>query len=335
MATLIYTDSLGQKNIRIVELKAGEPTDPVQCCLEQETRSNLTDFEALSYEWKQAYGYAEVCCNGIALKVTRNLVDALKSLRYRSKNRHLWIDAICINQRDDRGKSVHVRLMPETYASAKSVVVWLGLSFQGVAEAFKMLPYLARVAIERHPTGKPDTLAMDGHLRRYINEIPVHGSILQSKRSSYYMRHDRDSLYMNTIPSCEELSYEEIFHFGDDEVWKAVDTLFNSTCFYRSWVIQELGVAEGIYVLCGNHITDWDIFHVAYEGRECLRFKPAYDTSNYFCIRDARRRYRCRGIDNFHCFDLATALTSFTYSRSPTDATGSSTIRTSYNSFQK
>ncbi len=315
MTALIYTDLLSEKHIRIAELKAGEPTDPVQCCLKRKRLSNRIDFQALSYEWKQEYGYAEVYCNDIALKVTRNLVDALKSLRSPSNNRCLWIDAICINQSNNQEKSVQVRLMPEIYASAKSVVVWLGLSFQGVAEAFKMFPYLARVAIERHATGKPDTLTMDDYLRRYINEIPVHGSILQSKGSSYYIRHDRDSLSMNTIPQCEELSDEETFHFGDDEVWMAVDTLFNSSYFYRSWVIQEIGVAEGIYVLCGNHITDWDIFHVAYEGRECLRFKPAYNKSNLFCVRDARRRYRSRAIDNFHCFDLATVLTSFTYSR--------------------
>lgn len=315
MANLIYTNSLSDNHIRIAELKAGEPTDPVQCCLKQTRLSKSLDFQALSYEWKQANGHSEICCDGFALRVTRNLEDALKSLRDRSKSVHLWVDAICINQSNDQEKSTQVRLMPDVYASAKSVVIWLGLSVPGIVEAYQMLPYLARVATESHPTGKPDTLTMEERLRRYIYEIPLQGSILRSKAASYYLRHDRDRFYMLTIPECEELSDEEIFHFSDDRVWKTVDSLFNNSYFFRSWVIQEVSVAEGIYVVCGNHITNWDIFHLAYEGRTCLRFKPPSEKSNIVCVRDARQRYRSRSSEGSRCYDLATVLTSFTYSR--------------------
>lgn len=315
MISLIYTEALDHKSIRLAELEAGDPTDPIRCFLKQERLNDRLDFQALSYEWKQEYGCAEVHCNGFALKVTRNLVDALKSLRHRSKNRHLWIDAICINQSNEQERSIQVRLMPEIYASAKSVIVWLGRSFHGVTEAFKMLPYLARVAIERRPTGKPDTMTMEDYQLRFIHELPVNRTILQSKESNYdYVWHDRDNVFKEALPRCEGLSDEKIFHFSNNEVWKALDALFNSSYFFRSWIIQEISVAEGIYVLCGTHITNWDIFHRAYEGRQLLRFKRTYGKSNIFCVRDARQRHRSRQIDN-STLDLATVLTSFTYSR--------------------
>lgn len=49
---LIYTDSLGENDIRIAELKVGEPADAVQCCLKKERLNQSLDFQALSYEWK-------------------------------------------------------------------------------------------------------------------------------------------------------------------------------------------------------------------------------------------------------------------------------------------
>lgn len=39
---------------------------------------------------------------------------------------HLWVDAICINQKDIVDKSHQITLMEEIYGGADSVLVWLG-----------------------------------------------------------------------------------------------------------------------------------------------------------------------------------------------------------------
>jgi Heterokaryon incompatibility protein (HET) len=58
--------------------------------------------------------------------ITRNLYAALKGLRHPSTRRTLWIDAICINQADDRERNEQVKQMKDIYESAIGVIVWLG-----------------------------------------------------------------------------------------------------------------------------------------------------------------------------------------------------------------
>ncbi|PMD44844.1 heterokaryon incompatibility [Hyaloscypha variabilis F] len=41
---------------------------------------------------------------------------------------HLWVDAICINQKDDVEKATQISLMKEIYSFAEEVVIWLGFS---------------------------------------------------------------------------------------------------------------------------------------------------------------------------------------------------------------
>ena len=40
---------------------------------------------------------------------------------------HIWVDAICINQRDEREKSQQVRAMDKVYSNAVAMSAWLGL----------------------------------------------------------------------------------------------------------------------------------------------------------------------------------------------------------------
>jgi hypothetical protein len=93
----------------------------------------------------------------------------------------LRVNSICINQEDQKEKSKQIPLMRDIYATAKSVLVWLGPSFRGVAAAFEVLPYLAMVGVERHPTGKPDTEKLEDILGGIIKERPKNGSIIQSQ----------------------------------------------------------------------------------------------------------------------------------------------------------
>ncbi|KAF2029413.1 hypothetical protein EK21DRAFT_101187 [Setomelanomma holmii] len=67
------------------------------------------EYEALSYTW----GHREKPCNIILnrkrMYVTRNLYEARWDLRYAVQDRILWVDALCINQRnpEQRGHQAH------------------------------------------------------------------------------------------------------------------------------------------------------------------------------------------------------------------------------------
>ena len=93
-------------------------------------------FESLSYVWGSTEKEIEVEVHSRdhheesprieSIFVTQNLAIALRYLRHPDKPRMLWIDAICINQRDDSEKSLQVMRMAEIYRRATRVVIWLG-----------------------------------------------------------------------------------------------------------------------------------------------------------------------------------------------------------------
>ena len=87
-------------------------------------------YEALSYTWGTMQGdysmSSTIFCDGSEIKVTRNCEDALRRLRLEEEERVLWVDAICINQKDNDEKSVQVAFMGAVYGHAAKALIWLG-----------------------------------------------------------------------------------------------------------------------------------------------------------------------------------------------------------------
>ncbi|KUJ08242.1 heterokaryon incompatibility, partial [Mollisia scopiformis] len=96
-------------------------------------------YEALSYVWGSEENPATICvCDKsddspfstrktwTSMPITRNLEVALRHLRYSVRRRVLWVDAICINQRDDEEKGRQLPRMGDIYQRARSVAIWLG-----------------------------------------------------------------------------------------------------------------------------------------------------------------------------------------------------------------
>ncbi|TGO27681.1 hypothetical protein BPAE_0038g00270 [Botrytis paeoniae] len=60
--------------------------------------------------------------------IQKNLRVALLQLRSEQDEVHLWCDAICINQANNKEKAAQVARMHEVYTFAKSFCIWLGIS---------------------------------------------------------------------------------------------------------------------------------------------------------------------------------------------------------------
>ena len=314
MASTPYERLTGKRQIRLMNLHPGRASDPVTCHLMIEDLNTSLEYNALSYEWKIINGFTNIACGSSSLEVTHNLAAALRSLRRFDRPRVFWIDAVCINQKDEIEKSGQIPLMHDIYATAKSVLIWLGPSFRGVKAAFDVLPYLAIVGVERHPTGKPDTETLEDILSSYIKERPKHGSIIQREDDLLFTTHDRNSVLEHTLERHPELDDDVIFRFDNYETWTAIDRLFSDSYFQRSWIIQEVAVAEAVYVFCGSYSIHWDIFRMAFEGRSKMTFQSQKGLQSYIpCVRDARTRYR--DYENPRCLDLGVVLTSFSYSK--------------------
>jgi hypothetical protein len=83
-------------------------------------------YDALSYTWSGTHKTHTVKVDGKYLDVTENLHSALQHLRSETVDKVLWIDAICIDQSNERERGHQVQQMCKIYSQAEEVIVWLG-----------------------------------------------------------------------------------------------------------------------------------------------------------------------------------------------------------------
>jgi len=140
---------LNKNEIRVLVLIPGKPEDPLEgfFVTVQPDRAEevLGCFYALSYNWGDQSNPVTMKLHGHDLKhnvlIGRNLASALVSIRAPPgpTSHALWVDAMCINQKDDLEKTEQVQRMPDIYESARKAFIWLGDEFKGVKEAFAWL----------------------------------------------------------------------------------------------------------------------------------------------------------------------------------------------------
>ncbi|RDW77958.1 hypothetical protein BP5796_05810 [Coleophoma crateriformis] len=136
-----------RKRIRLLELMAGKrETSEVECQLfegeikngrvyrrksDKDENEIEVKFEALSWSWGAELPEYQILIRRGGKrqrkKASKDLVWALRYLRYQDKDRILWIDAICIDQQNVDEKNHQVQMMSQIYGYADRVCVWLGL----------------------------------------------------------------------------------------------------------------------------------------------------------------------------------------------------------------
>lgn len=176
-------------------------------------------YEALSHVWRYgenkkttwAYvnateqtGRASPSCSVSTLEITEDLATTLRHLRG-EKSRMLWVDMICINQKDINERSHQVRRMGMIYSLAQRVVVWLGTEHSHSKLAMSTLEHL----------GEQVELIAGGTWR------------LNAPNA------DKPSW----ARTCVALPF-------DEDTWIAISALVNRPWFSRVWVWQEAKLAN-------------------------------------------------------------------------------------------
>jgi Heterokaryon incompatibility protein (HET) len=85
----------------------------------------VSGYEALSYSWGSEMLTHSMPVNDCPLKVVANLLDAIRHLRGKEGKRAVWIDAVCINQRDMAERGRQVLYMGKIYSTVRQVVIWV------------------------------------------------------------------------------------------------------------------------------------------------------------------------------------------------------------------
>ena len=189
-------------------------------------------FEALSYVWGSTENpdFVTVGETGNdAIAVTQNLAIALTRLRYRDQPRTLWVDAICVNQKDLAERSQQVQLMGNIYGSAARVIGWLGPETHDSSLALTVLQAIG-TSFEvdwRLLTAEPATGNAETH---FTSKSTATWQGALSKTQSY-----------------------------------AVKSLLSRPYFQRLWIHQEIRLAKchTAVIACGLAQLSWNVFRRA------------------------------------------------------------------------
>ncbi|KAL5313158.1 hypothetical protein ACEPPN_018891 [Leptodophora sp. 'Broadleaf-Isolate-01'] len=122
-----YQKLESSRHIRLLSLKRRSFFNPPVCELIHVSLDECPDYEAISYTWGERDPYIPVEIGGQGFVLVTATVDEL--LFYRRSifgDKLFWIDAVCINQKDNIERAKQIPLMFEIYQNSARVLVWLG-----------------------------------------------------------------------------------------------------------------------------------------------------------------------------------------------------------------
>lgn len=228
-------DALPPGSIRLLTLEPGDESAELQCHLTpislispESKPAASTPYDALSYTWGEPVFPRRIMCHGLAIHITQNLFDALVQLRKPDPEHALWIDALCINQQDNKEKAGQIPLMKYIYRYAKRVIIWLGPSDRFTGEALALVDRAAESL--RQETGQHVPGAKD----------------IRPERMDLAMNHRRG------FPPVDMAAE-----------WEPLISLFSRPWFSRVWVFQESRMASSAVVRIGAYERDWADFCAA------------------------------------------------------------------------
>jgi hypothetical protein len=241
MATLGYpacyrTLLPGPDNIRLLRLFPSKDERAPICCqlLDYSLRGfgkRGHQYECLSYCWGSPEKPCSIDIDGVSLPITESLNGALLQLRDHTLERHLWVDAVCINQEDIPEKEEQIQMMAKIYSQARQVVVWLGPGADDSDHAIELI----RLAGAGRITRLSGVESSGGHTDQ--------SSVVSSSDYIYDSSVESSSDYSDALivessdVHSDEPSAESI---DDHRNRSAVTALLQRPWFRRIWVCKSL-----------------------------------------------------------------------------------------------
>src|SRR5437016_2643904 len=127
-------------SIRVLRLHRGGVRDPIRCTLYTTSlKQAARSYDALSYAWGIQDHSEPILVNGGEMVIRRNLFAFLCMLRSPEDDIHLWADAVCIDQQNNREKNHQVQQMGRIYESSRITHVWLGFGSAKILAFMRLL----------------------------------------------------------------------------------------------------------------------------------------------------------------------------------------------------
>jgi hypothetical protein len=114
----IYEPLQDPHAFRLLDLLPGNGEEQICCELSPNNLALRPGYYALSYTWGSEESPVLIKVNGTPYLIQNNLHSFLFQLRLKKTRRTLWVDSICINQKDKVEKSTSIPLMRDIYTVA-------------------------------------------------------------------------------------------------------------------------------------------------------------------------------------------------------------------------
>lgn len=214
-----------QRYVRLLRLKGGPSDTPLDLHLSACALDSAPPFSAISYTWGTEDG-RELLINGAPFPVRENCYYAIWQVRLHHEDVFIWIDSICINQKDREEKGHQVSQMWNIYSKASAVLSCVGPHSHG-SETFKHFA-------DKFPSAAEQELALQDPKSRGSDHI-VWKKILGRKN----------------LKEVEQLAQHclNMYDFGCRPYWT------------RMWILQEVVAGrdhcKNLHVYCGEDAFTW------------------------------------------------------------------------------
>ncbi|KAH8726428.1 heterokaryon incompatibility protein-domain-containing protein [Phaeosphaeriaceae sp. PMI808] len=286
---MIYTSlDESQRQIRLLHLHPGDSgaSDPLHCSFTVASLDNEISFEALSYVWGDATDALPIIVEEdtpTAVPITRNLHNALKSMRSQSHERVIWADALCVNQNNLAERNSQVKLMSDVYGRATCVICYLGEYWEGCDMTMEFMERMGsdnglHISSSHSPTVEISSKPVDWTLL-----LPNIGQFFRFPYWSRVWTVQEYLLAQNTILQCgtRTLPGRFLFSFYENFI-----THFNFCCAEKSGLILALDGSYKERSMVAAARTLWPLTRaLEYDSRELFQLLVSF---NYRSCQDSR-----------------------------------------------
>jgi hypothetical protein len=184
-----------------------QKSSPLRCEVYQASLYDLTTdgpplFAAASYVCGNQMQARRIYCGRKSIGIPQNVYDVLRHLRFEDRPRLIWIDYLCIRQRNARETSHQVRVLHRIYAQAH-VVSWLSTGGDTNLDLLEFyISWSARLWIdavrvyERRQPPFDLTIILIRQLERYIDN---QGTVLPHKHAMQALSSMLNSEYFRRV----------------------------------------------------------------------------------------------------------------------------------------
>ncbi|KAH6870445.1 heterokaryon incompatibility protein-domain-containing protein [Alternaria rosae] len=216
------------------------------------------DFTAISYVWGSPKDNRIITCSGVDIVVSVNGYSALQHLRARLGAFTIWIDAVCIDQKNTKEKEHQIPLMGDIYSQAATVYVWLGEGNEKSDRAIKYMEtagFLDYFQAESGDTktpkadyGRPFLAACSATIARW--------SLIRHP----FVFHDSVGTWRGPLsPIILRLCSRDAKYATEDDLLD----LLQRDWISRLWTYQEILLASNPVIVCGSTHICWNRFAIS------------------------------------------------------------------------